>query len=164
MTKTRQAILNKIRYLKTHWKLYLRLRYPNAHQSVLDNYAEFVRAIQRESKVATPVLHEDGSGFEVFYLSSCGVSTQNLSSFLKNLPDDSYLEFCVCADDYGATEIRLEVYKDVPESDADYSNRLTCYVRDLEHQLYSIAFPVTRGDNEELNRYIEYLENRLRDV
>lgn len=160
MKDIRQVIINKLKYLRKHWKDLLQMLYPNSHESYKQDYQNFISNIQRIHNVEVPVYSSNGQ--DLLELRVNEVSKETLQGFLNEVPDDAWIQVRETVDYEGYSDYIMQATTYQRETLENWNQRLGLLVRDLETYIYNKEFPVTRSDNEDLNKYIEYLESRIK--
>lgn len=85
---------------------------------------------------------------------------ETILNFLNELPDDCYLDVHQEQDYDDAYNYILRPYHYRSETDEEWNNRLSDLVRKVDSYLFHEEYKVKRSGIPELDKYIEYLENR----
>jgi hypothetical protein len=160
MSKLRQSIANRIKFLRQNFGFYLEMSYPSAN---LEWRSELrpCNELQRYRDCTESIICSNLQDYARFSIHQYNVSAKELKDWLSTLPEDAYiLGESYRDDDNGSEEILLSAYRYNSESDLDYSNRLTEYVTSTELYMYRKEFPKKRSGDADLDKYIEYLEQR----
>ena len=159
MSKLRQSIANKIKFLRQNFSAFLEMSYPSANlewRSELRPCNELQRYRDCTESIRCSNL-QDYAQFSIQH----HAEAKELKDWLSTLPEDAYiLGESYRDDDNGSEEILLSAYQYKPESDLNYSNRLTEYARNVEMYMHGKEFPKKRSGDAELDKYIEYLESK----
>ena len=159
MNKTRQSIVNKLKYLKKYREILLERMYPGASTSYIQSYKAFNSNVMRQYGIVQPVI--SSNGMDIVCLDITYADKETLLNFLNELPDDCYLDVHQEQDYDDAYNYILRPYHYRSETDEEWNNRLSDLVRKVDSYLFHEKYKVKRSGIPELDKYIEYLEKQL---
>lgn len=159
MNDTRKKISDCIRFLRNHMNDVKSVLMPNASQSIPVSRvrAYFIREGGHRISLMKDYSYSDYTATELMTI---------LTNLSKSNPNDEVLveievEQTTDYDGYQDTCTTLDFYIYGKEPDKEYLGRLDDLVAKVKAHIDKTTFPVVRGNDPDLNKYIEFLESKV---